>query len=136
MVWGAFANTKKCELVILKGNQNAVRYKQTLEDYLLPFVDQELGDSWVFQQDVASIHRAHIVQERFHEEDIATMNWQAKSPDLNPIENLWGILARKLYRNTRQFGNVEDLRGCVLAEWDAIPDQIFENLVGQCRRDA
>ncbi|CDF39120.1 unnamed protein product [Chondrus crispus] len=103
MVWGAFAGGKKCELAILEGKQTAVKYIGTLESFLLPFADQELGPSWVFQQDGALIHCAHIVREWFNEEDMVVLDWPAKSPDLNPIENLWGIRARKVYEHRRQF---------------------------------
>ena len=37
------------------------------------------------------------------------MNWPAKSPDLNPIENLWSILKRRVYENGRQFRSKDDL---------------------------
>ena len=31
------------------------------------------------------------------------MNWPAKSPDLNPIENLWAIVKAKLYEGGKQY---------------------------------
>ncbi|CDF38062.1 unnamed protein product [Chondrus crispus] len=58
MVWGAFSGTKKFALAVLNGKQDANKYIDTLESYLLPFVDQEMGPSWMFIQDGASIHRA------------------------------------------------------------------------------
>ena len=77
MVWGAFTGREKCELAIFEGQQTAVKYIETLEGYLLPFADQELGPSWVFRQDGASIHRVHIVRERFNEKDMVVLDCPA-----------------------------------------------------------
>ena len=41
----------------------------------------------------------------------------SKSPDLNLIENMWGILARSLHHKARQFSTVEELK-----------EVIFENM--------
>ena len=35
------------------------------------------------------------------------------SPDLNPIENLWGIMSRRVYKNKRQFENIETLKSWI-----------------------
>jgi len=41
---------------------------------------------------------------------LTVLDWPAKSPDLNPIENLWGIIVRHVYANGRQYGNATDLK--------------------------
>ncbi|CDF33202.1 unnamed protein product [Chondrus crispus] len=134
MFWGAFCGTKKCELVLLEGNQNAEDYIQTLESYLLPFIDQELNAGWIYMHDGAFIHRAHRVRQFFEEEEVPVMDWPAKSPDLNPIENLWGLLARAVYAGCRQFDNVEELKEAVWEAWDNITTDILKSLLGSMQR--
>ena len=34
---------------------------------------------------------------------VKLLDWPALTPDLNPIENLWGIVARQVYDGGRQF---------------------------------
>ena len=40
-------------------------------------------------QDGASAHTAHSVRDWLAEQDINVLPWCARSPDLNPIENIW-----------------------------------------------
>ena len=38
------------------------------------------------------------------------MVWLAHSPDLNCIENLWGLLKQRLYANNKQYSSKPDLK--------------------------
>uniref|UniRef100_A0A8P4KJS9 Tc1-like transposase DDE domain-containing protein n=1 Tax=Dicentrarchus labrax TaxID=13489 RepID=A0A8P4KJS9_DICLA len=43
------------------------------------------------------------------ENNVALLEHPACSPDLNPIENVWGWMAREVYKNGRQFLTVDAL---------------------------
>ncbi len=61
--------------------------------------------------------------------DVNVMDWPSRSPDQNPIENLWAILAKELYKNGRQFDCLDDLKEALILAWDAIELEILHNLV-------
>ena len=66
--------------------------------------------------------------------NIATLIWPAKSPDLNPIENLWGILARQVYADGRWFKDKEMLWCAVKECWEAISNDMLLNLINSMNK--
>ncbi|DAZ98855.1 TPA: hypothetical protein N0F65_002580 [Lagenidium giganteum] len=80
-------------------------------------------------QDGAGFHRAHVVKAWLEDENISTMSWTAKSPDLSPIENLWADLVLSVYANGRQFETVEELRAQVLLSWAQVKLERLQSLV-------
>ncbi len=68
--------------------------------------------------------------EWFRRHKIDVMQWPALSPDLNPIENSWGILSRAVYDNGRlQFNATAELRAAIERKWNAIELGTLETLV-------
>ena len=61
-----------------------------------------------------------MVKSYFEANNISLLEWPARSPDMNIIENLWGDLARPVYAKGRQFSNINELKGCILVEWEKI----------------
>ena len=91
MICGAFGGAKACMLAILEGKQNSEKYVSTLENYLVPFVDELGGDGLSFQRDNASIHQSRYTKAWFADQKCSVIDWPANSVDLNPIKNLWGL---------------------------------------------
>ena len=40
--------------------------------------------------------------------------WPPKSPDFHSIENFWGMLARAVYHNQRQYTSIQDLEETIV----------------------
>ena len=62
------------------------------------------------------------------------MEWPELSPDLNPIENLWDQLSRRVEAHNSVPQNLNDLRAALQEEWDAVPQQTIRRLVNSMRR--
>ncbi len=103
-------------------------YQEVLEHFMLPAADQLYGDAdLIFQQDLAPAHSAKATSTWFKDHGIPVLNWPANSPDLNPIENLWGIVKRKM-RYARP-NNAEELKATIRATWALITPEQCHRLI-------
>ena len=93
----------------MKGHQNAQKFVEVLETSLLPFAEVHHDQDFIFKQDNAFIHTAKVTKAWFEDKNVTVLDLPAKSPDLNPRENLWGILSKQVYIQGRQFETKESL---------------------------
>jgi hypothetical protein len=75
---------------------NGERYKDVLADHLIP--QMMATRTPFFLQDGAPCHKARLVTNylKQYENDFTVMDWPGNSPDLNPIENCWSYMKRRL----------------------------------------
>ena len=113
----------------MQGRQTAAGYVQMLQQASLMTEGPRLcGNSWVCQQDNAAVHNARLTKDFFRENNITLLDHPACSPDLNPIENIWGWMAREVYKNGHQFQTVDALREAIFTTWSNVPKSFLETL--------
>ncbi len=107
MIWAAMSSAGVGPLYFLKSTVNAAMYQEILEHFMLPSADKLYGDAdFIFQQDLAPAHIAKGTKSWFNDHGVTVLDRPANSPDLNPRENLWVIVKRKM-RDTRP-NNADD----------------------------
>lgn len=129
MVWAAFSRTGKLQLVFTTCKMTSKDYTQILEQSLIPYVRMHSDEDFTFQQDNAAIHTSRFTQQWFEDHNIDVLDWPARSPDLNPMENLWGILVQRIYYNDQRYDTIDELKAAILMAWENIEKNIIENLV-------
>ncbi len=128
MIWGAMSSAGVGPLCFLKTNVTATIYQENLEHFKFTSADQLFKDAdFIFQQDLAPAHTAKSTKSCLNYHGVGVLDWSANSPDLNPIENLWGIVKRKM-RNKRP-KNADELKATVKETWASIPPQQCHKLI-------
>ncbi|KAK3547862.1 hypothetical protein QTP86_031949, partial [Hemibagrus guttatus] len=133
MLWGCFSAKGRRQLHRIKRTMDGAMYRQILGENLLPSARAlKMGRGWVFQHDNDPKHSAKATKEWLKKKHIKVLELPRKSPDLNPIENLWrGLKVRVAKCQPR---NLNDLERICKKEWDKIPPEMCANLVANYKK--
>ena len=120
--------------MFVEGRMNSNSYLTILEANLVPFLQKYRRLKFIFQQDNASIHVSSASKQWFTAKKIDLLDWPAKSPDLNIIENVWSLLAKDVYDNSCQFDNISQLKEAIEEAWGRLSVEKLKKLYDSCHR--
>ncbi|GFT04096.1 transposable element Tcb2 transposase [Trichonephila clavipes] len=131
LFWGGIMLGSRTDLHIFDaGSVNETRY---CNEILLPYVRLfrgAMGLQLLFMDDNAPCHRTVAAEQLLESEDIERMDWPARSPDLNPIEeHAWNFLGRRLAARTLPPVTIRELRLALQDEWAAMLQQLIDTLI-------
>ncbi|GFS56617.1 transposable element Tcb1 transposase [Trichonephila clavipes] len=119
---------------VANGTMTGQRY---IDEVLLPrlrLFRGAVGDKFVFMDDNATCYRRLAVPDCPDSEGTQRFVWPARSPDLNPIENVWDALERQVAGRNYPPTNKNTLIRALTEEWDKLPQQLLGNVVQRLSR--
>jgi transposase len=104
---------------------NSLTYLDILKNSFLKI--HEMDNELIYQDDNDPKHRAKIITKWKNKKNIQSLEWPSNSPDLNPIENIWGLLKNKIQKiNVMTVG---EFIKCIQNKWKEIDNEIIINII-------
>lgn len=108
MIWGMICANGLFSFKVLHGNQNSLKYIETIKNHAIRCIKLNLGPDFIFQQDNCPCHTSRETLNFFKANNINLLDWPPYSPDINLIENVWPILSKLVYQDGHP-KNIKDL---------------------------
>jgi hypothetical protein len=130
-VWGCMASGGVGRVHVFTENLDAELMRRILKEHLMKSAHMFWPRGlWHFQQDNDPKHTSRIVTD-YLQRDLCIkdycIKWPPYSPDLNPIENLWADLKKRVEK--RNPTKVEELKEAVEKEWAGTDEGLCRKLV-------
>lgn len=124
MVWGGVFWEGRTEIQFIEGTINAQKYQEILSKGLLePYL---IANRHVLQ-DRATVHTAESTEQFADTKGIELINLPPHSPDLNPIESVWGWMKHKI--NEQLPKTKEELKQLVQRYWRELPQSTIQRSI-------
>lgn len=105
--------------------------EQVYQPSLDKIFNESIPEDVLFQQDNAPCHTSRVSMSWFEKKGIKVMKWPPQSPDLNPIENLWSELGKRV--RIHKTNSKKELEAKLHDEWLKIENQTCAKLVANMK---
>ena len=134
-LWGAVGFNYKSKLVWVEfeddsGTKKRLNNELYCEHMIKPHINDLCSKNRIFMQDGARAHQAKDTLKFLQRHKINYIaDWPANSPDLNPIEQMWAYINRRLSHERAPASNPGELKAMIERIWDEIPQKVINNHV-------
>ena len=126
-IWGCFSGRGLGDIEIFDDVLESSKMTSILNTRLLPSAHRLFpAESWWFLQDNDPKHKSCLIQRWLFTHGVQCIDFPPYSPDLNPIENLWNDLKRRIEKHNAR--DINELRDHIKAEWVATNASLLVNL--------
>jgi len=129
-VWGCISAVGFGRIICFHHNLNSHCLCNTIyKNALLPSVRNQFGrsDDWILVEDNDPKHRSNFSIQWKRQHHIKTLPWSSRSPDANPVENLWSLLKLKVAAQKPK--TIKHLKKAIHKEWNDFPVELAAKLV-------
>lgn len=127
--YAAFSLSGRTDIHLFTENMTALRYIDIMESTLLPATAG--SRRWVYLQDRDPKHTARVTQAWLRDhvpKFVGPDEWPSHSPDLNPMENAWGVVSDRVKRTGPK--TLDELKAAVTEAWrEVMTDDFRRSLV-------
>lgn len=127
MFWGCFSKHGTGPLVSIQGSMNSAEYIAVLKEELIPEfkrAKRAISGTWRLMHDNAPCHTSTAVKTYLTQQRVDVIEWPPYSPDLNPIENLWQWMKRKLEVDYPVCHSAEEIEERIFEIWKTITPEM------------
>lgn len=127
LIWGGISTRGTTPIKVDCGSVDQFRYQEILHECLVTTITTLYPDGFVLMQDNAKPHTARTTMKWLADRQIEVLDWPSMSPDLNPIENLWAVIKRRIEKLDPT--TKSNLKEIIQEIWDGIDHQLVKSLI-------
>jgi transposase len=129
MIWGCITYHGVGTLCRVIGNINSEKYVDIFDNNLWPVIARHFPDNnYMFMDDNAPVHRSIFSTNYKTNNNIIMLEWPAQSPDLNPTENVWLAIKRKLQSHIHRINTAAELFEKISEIWTSFTVEYIKSL--------
>ena len=128
-VWGGISSYGATPIIIFTGILVATKLTKIFETGLIPFVQKVFPAHHRLMQDNDPKHSSKLATAYLQDNGVMWWKTPPESPDLNPIENVWGSMKRYL-RDKHKPTNLETLIEGIKSFWKTLTPEVCRKYIG------
>ncbi|CAF1440276.1 unnamed protein product [Adineta ricciae] len=130
-IWGAISIKGVIGYHTFRINLNGIYFVDILKHHLLPGAKMKFKRCWRLQQDNDPKHTSGVAKEFIKNNVPELLEWPANSPDLNPIENYWNVIKRRVEK--RKPTNINDMEQFMNEEIEKTDPNFLINFINSMK---
>lgn len=105
--------------------------------FILPFIGVPCW-GWIIRKGNALSHKAGILSRWFeeHDREFTLLTWNAQSPDLKSVENLWDQMERIIRQLELAALNLKEVESVINRIWSQFPHTIYKHQTESMQEDS